>query len=73
MDDLLCSLLVDLLNQTGLLQITIGNIIMIIVGAALLYLNIKKKYEPFLLVGIGLACIVANVPGSELTNEGGLF
>ena len=73
MDDLLCSLLVDLLNQTGLLQITIGNIIMIIVGAALLYLGIVKKYEPFLLVGIGLACIVANVPGSELTKEGGLF
>ena len=73
MDDLLCSLLVDLLNQTGLLQITIGNIVMIIVGAALLYLGIVKKYEPFLLVGIGLACIVANVPGSELTKEGGLF
>ena len=46
---------------------------MIIVGGILLYLGIIKKYEPFLLVGIGLACIVANVPGSDLTKPGGLF
>jgi len=32
-----------------------------------------KKYEPFLLIGIGFACIVANVPGSDLTKPGGLF
>ena len=73
MDNLFVTLLSELLNQTGLMSITIGNIIMIIVGAILLYLGIVKKYEPFLLVGIGLSCIVANVPGSELTKEGGLF
>jgi len=73
MENLFFSLMTDLLNQTGLMSITIGNIIMIFVGAVLLYLGIVKKYEPFLLVGIGLACIVANVPGSELTKEGGLF
>ena len=73
MDNLLISLMHDLLNQTGLLYITPGNLIMIFTGAVLLYLGIVKKYEPFLLVGIGLACIVANVPGSELTKEGGLF
>ena len=27
----------------------------------------------FLLVGIGLSCIVANIPGSGLVEEGGLF
>ena len=73
MDNLFVTLLSELLNQTGLMSITLGNIIMIIVGAILLYLGIVKKYEPFLLVGIGLSCIVANVPGSELTKEGGLF
>ena len=73
MDNLFVTLLGQLLNQTGLMSITLGNIIMIIVGAILLYLGIVKKYEPFLLVGIGLSCIVANVPGSELTKEGGLF
>lgn len=63
----------SLLQQTGLLQITLGNIFMIIIGGVLLYLAIIKKYEPFLLLGIGLACIVANVPGSDLTLPGGLF
>ena len=73
MDNLFVTLLSELLNQTGLMSITLGNIIMIIVGAILLYLGIVKKYELFLFVGIGLSCIIANVPGSELTKEGGLF
>lgn len=63
----------QLLHQTGLLDITPGNIVMIITGMVLLYLGIVKKYEPFLLVGIGFSCIVANIPGSTLTKEGGLF
>ncbi|MFA6849349.1 MAG: sodium ion-translocating decarboxylase subunit beta [Selenomonadaceae bacterium] len=73
MYELLTSLLNELLLQTGLTQLWWGNIVMIIVGGYLLYLGIVKKYEPFLLVGIGLACIVANVPGSDLIKPGGLF
>jgi oxaloacetate decarboxylase beta subunit len=59
--------------QTGLTELWWGNIVMIVVGGILLYLAIAKKYEPFLLVGIGLACIIANVPGSDLIKPGGLF
>jgi oxaloacetate decarboxylase beta subunit len=66
-------LLVALVAQTGLMSISIGNIIMMIVGAVLIYLALAKKYEPFLLIGIGFSCIVANVPGSDLTAPGGLF
>jgi oxaloacetate decarboxylase beta subunit len=66
-------LLLSLLDQTGLRSISIGNIIMIIAGGVLIYLALAKKYEPFLLVGIGFSCIVANVPGSDLTAPGGLF
>lgn len=62
-----------LLAQTGLEAVTLGNLFMIAVGCILLYLGIAKKYEPFLLVGIGLSCVVANVPGSGLTEPGGLF
>ncbi|MDQ0202436.1 sodium ion-translocating decarboxylase subunit beta [Pectinatus haikarae] len=62
-----------MLMQTGLMAISVGNIIMIIIGAIMLYLGIGKKYEPFLLVGIGLACIVTNIPGSGLAEAGGLF
>ncbi len=67
------ALLQALLLQTGLIHISIGNIIMIIAGGVMLYLGIGKKYEPFLLVGIGLSCIVTNVPGSGLSDPGGLF
>ncbi|WP_182188311.1 sodium ion-translocating decarboxylase subunit beta [Pectinatus frisingensis] len=62
-----------LLSQTGLISISLGNIVMILIGAVMLYLGIGKKYEPFLLVGIGLACIVTNIPGSGLAEPGGLF
>lgn len=67
------SLMQALPDQTGLAQIWWGNVVMIIVGAILIYLAIAKKYEPFLLIGIGFACIIANVPGSDLTQPGGLF
>ena len=67
------SLMFALAEQTGLAQIWWGNIVMIIVGAVLVYLALAKKYEPFLLLGIGFSCIVANVPGSDLTLPGGLF
>lgn len=39
-----------------------GNIIMILVGFALLYLAIAKGFEPLLLVTIGFGCILANIP-----------
>lgn len=73
MDSLMSTLLTELFYQTGLSALSFGNLIMIAAGLVLLYLGIVKKYEPFLLVGIGFSCIVANVPGSTLTSNGGLF
>lgn len=73
MDSLMTTLLTELFHQTGLSALSFGNLIMIAAGLVLLYLGIVKKYEPFLLVGIGFSCIVANVPGSTLTSNGGLF
>jgi oxaloacetate decarboxylase beta subunit len=69
----LFGLLAALIDQTGLLSITFGNVFMMMIGAILVYLALYKKYEPFLLLGIGFACIVSNVPGSDLTAPGGLF
>ena len=40
----------------------IGNLIMILVGFVLLYLAIKKGFEPLLLVPIGFGCILSNIP-----------
>lgn len=59
--------------QTGAAHFWWGNLMMIVIGAIMIYLAIAKHYEPFLLVGIGFACIVANVPGSDLILPGGLF
>ena len=37
------------------------NLIMILVSCVLLYLGIKKKFEPLLLVGIAFGCLLANL------------
>jgi len=62
-----------LLQQTGLREMWWGNLVMIAVGCTMIYLAIAKHFEPYLLIGIGFACIVANVPGSDLIRQGGLF
>ena len=37
------------------------NAVMIVIACALLYLGIKKKFEPLLLVGIAFGCLLVNV------------
>ncbi len=71
--DQVVAFLTALAAQTGLAQLWWGNLLMIGVGIAIIWLGVVKKYEPLLLVGIGFACIVANVPGSGLILDGGLF
>jgi len=46
---------------------------MIAFALALLYLGIAKKFEPLLLVPIGFACALANVPLGGMSDPGGLF
>ncbi len=67
------SFLGALADQTGLAHIWWGNLVMIAIGCAMIYLAIAKRYEPLLLIGIGFSCIISNVPGSDLTQPGGLF
>ncbi|MGC9367452.1 MAG: sodium ion-translocating decarboxylase subunit beta [bacterium] len=53
----------DYLNTTsGFGNATWGNLIMILVGLVLIYLAIKKHYEPLLLIPIGFGIIVGNIP-----------
>ena len=44
------------------------NLIMILVACVLLYLGIKKKFEPLLLVGIAFGVLLTNIPGAGLYN-----
>lgn len=43
-----------------------GVLIMLLVGCGLLYLGIKKQYEPLLLVPIGMGVVLANLPGGGM-------
>jgi len=62
-----------LMDQTGLAKFWWGNVVMIAIGCAMIYLAVSRRYEPLLLVGIGFSCIISNVPGSDLILPGGLF
>ena len=42
------------------------SLVMIAVACVLLYLGIKKKFEPLLLVGIAFGCLLTNLPGAGL-------
>lgn len=46
-----------------------GQIFMYIVGAVLIYLAIKKKYEPALLLPMGFGAIMVNIPNSGAINQ----
>lgn len=70
---ILLQALQSMLASTGLIKLTPGNAFLIFVGGILVYLAIHKRYEPFLLLPIGFACIVANLPGTDLLMDGGLL
>lgn len=61
-------LLKILYETTGLSMITVKQIIMIIIALSLLYLAIKKQYEPYLLLPISFGMLLANLPA--VANEG---
>ncbi|MEQ8879651.1 MAG: sodium ion-translocating decarboxylase subunit beta [Cyclobacteriaceae bacterium] len=44
-------------------------LLMILIAFVLLYLGIKKKYEPLLLVPIAFGILVANFPGGQMSVE----
>lgn len=50
-----------------------SNPLMIIVGLLLLYLGIKKGFEPLLLVPIGFGAILVNIPLAGLMDQGGFL
>ena len=58
--------LIELFLASGAYNITGGQVVMIFVGLLLLYLAIKKNFEPLLLVPIGFGGIMANIPEAGL-------
>lgn len=61
------------IQGTGWAGLTLGNLVMVAVALVLIYLAIKKQYEPYLLIPIGFGVLLANIPLTGLMEEGGLL
>jgi len=57
----------------GVSALTVQNVVMIAAGCGLLFLGIRKNYEPLLLVPIGFGAILVNIPMGGMMSEGGLL
>ena len=57
----------------GVVSITIWQIIMLVIASVLLYLGIKKGYEPLLLVPIGFGAILVNIPLADMMGKDGFL
>ena len=64
-----------IIHSTGFSELAGGDLIMIGVGCTLIYLAIRKKFEPLLLLPMGFGCLLANLPLSMMkaTDSGGLL
>ena len=65
-----------LYNTTGLSMLSLQQFIMIIIALILLYLAIKKGYEPYLLLPIAFGMLLTNLPAIKsegLMDKGGLL
>lgn len=61
--------LLQLWHSTGIYHLETGQGVMILVGLALLWLAIKKGFEPLLLVPIGVGGLLANIPVAGLAES----
>ncbi|EJL6848168.1 sodium ion-translocating decarboxylase subunit beta [Vibrio cholerae] len=65
--------LITLWQETGIANFELGQIIMILVGCTLLFLAIRKGFEPLLLLPIGFGAVLANIPNAGFIEPGGLL
>jgi carboxybiotin decarboxylase len=56
----------QLFQQSGFINLTLGNIVMFAIAGTLIFLAITKGYEPLLLIPIGFAAMLANLPLANL-------
>lgn len=65
--------LIQLWASTGLSNFQADQAVMMAVGFGLLYLAIKKEFEPLLLLPIGFGAVLSNIPMAGIAEEGGLL
>lgn len=56
--------ILDLWRDSGLYQMQAGQAVMILVGLLLVYLAIRRGFEPLLLLPIGMGAVLVNIPGA---------
>jgi oxaloacetate decarboxylase beta subunit len=61
------------IDSLGILNLSYQNVIVIAIGCFLIYLAVKKRYEPLLLIPIGFGAILTNVPVIGMMDEGGIL
>ncbi|HSK08513.1 MAG TPA: sodium ion-translocating decarboxylase subunit beta [Vicinamibacterales bacterium] len=52
----------QIIGGSGIANLTVPNLIMVLVGLLFIYLAIVKDYEPLLLVPIGFGILIGNIP-----------
>ena len=62
-----------LLQMSGMANLTLGNVIMMLVSLTLVYLAVFKGFEPLLLLPIGFGAFLANLPLSNVVGPEGLL
>ncbi|MDI3474646.1 MAG: carboxybiotin decarboxylase [Thermococcaceae archaeon] len=60
--------IVEFFESMGLLNLSVGNVIMILVGLTLIYLAVRYEMEPLLLLPIGISAVLVNLPLSHIAN-----
>ena len=65
--------LLALWHNTGLYQLEAGQALMIAVCLGLVFLAIRKGFEPLLLIPIGFGGVLANIPAAGMAETGGLL
>ena len=60
-------------QSTGMYQLSLDQLIMILIGLLLLYLAIIKQFEPLLLIPIGFGGILSNIPGVDIAVGNGVL
>ncbi|OOF11450.1 glutaconyl-CoA decarboxylase subunit beta [Salinivibrio sp. PR5] len=65
--------LMILWSETGLANFQWPQLVMIAVGCLLLFLAIRRGFEPLLLLPIGFGAILANIPNAGFNEPGGLL
>ena len=57
----------------GLTNLSLGQVIMLLIACLLLYLGVGKGYEPLLLVPIGFGAILVNIPLADMMGQDGFL